>query len=195
MADNLTGDLDALNSAWEDLGIQLQDQQNGPLRDITQGITRVIGSVKGWIAENPELAAQIVKTAAGLGILMAVMGTITLALASILGPFAMVRFAMMFLGIKSLGLVTALKFVGSALLWIARLATLNPIGLLITALIAGVYLIYQNWDAVKAYMQGLWAELKAGVNGGIGGIAATILNFSPLGLFYRVFAGVLSYFG
>lgn len=195
MADNLTGDLDALNSAWEDLGIQLQDQQNGPLRDIAQGLAKVVGSVKSWISENPELAAQIVKTAAGLGILMAVMGSITLALASILGPFAMLRFAMMFLGIKSLGAVTALKTVGTVLLWLGRLALANPIGLLITVLAGGAYLIYKNWDAVKAYMGALWAELKAGFSGGIGSMIATLLNFSPLGLFYRAFAGVMSYFG
>lgn len=195
MGDNLVGDLDELSSAWEDLGIQLQEQQNGPLREITQNLANIVGGVKAWIVENPVLAGQIVKTAAGLGIIMAVMGGITLALASILGPFAMVRFAMMLLGIKSLGLVTALKFVASALLWIARLAMANPIGLLITVLAGGAYLIYKNWDAVKAYMAGLWAELKEGFSGGIGSIIATLVNFSPLGLIYRAFAGVLSYLG
>ncbi|GLX14748.1 phage tail tape measure protein [Pseudomonas straminea] len=195
MGDNLVGDLDELSSAWEDLGIQIQEQQNGPLREITQNLANIVGGVKAWIIENPVLAAQIVKTAAGLGIIMAVMGGITLALASILGPFAMVRFAMMLLGIKSLGLVTALKFVASALLWITRLAMANPIGLLITVLAGGAYLIYQNWDAVKAYMVGLWAEIQEGFSGGIGGIIATLHNFSPIGLLYRAFAGVLSYLG
>lgn len=195
MGDNLVGDLDELSSAWEDLGIQLQEQQNGPLREITQNLANIVGGVKAWIVENPVLAAQIVKTAAGLGIIMAVMGSITLALASILGPFAMVRFAMMLLGIKSLGMVTALKAVGSVLLWVGRIAMANPIGLLITVLAGGAYLIYKNWDAVKAYMAGLWAELKAGFSGGIGDIIATLVNFSPLGLFYRAFAGVLSYLG
>ncbi len=195
MGDNLVGDLDELSSAWEDLGIQLQEQQNGPLREITQNLANIVGGVKAWIVENPVLAGQIVKTAAGLGLLMAVMGGITLALASILGPFAMVRFAMMLLGIKSLGLVTGIKAVGSVLLWLGRIAMANPIGLLITVLAGGAYLIYQNWDAVKAYMAGLWAELKEGFSGGIGSIIATLTNFSPLGLIYRAFAGVLSYLG
>ena len=195
MADNMRGDLDALNSAWEDLGIQLQEQQDGPLRSITQGITSVIGSVKTWVKENPALASQLVKMAGGLGLIMAGMGGLTLMLASILGPFAMMRYAMMLLGIKSLGAVGALKTVGSVLLWIGRLAMANPIGLLITALVAGAVLIYKNWDAVKAYMLGLWAELKAGFSGGVARIAATLVNFSPLGLFYRAFSGVMSYLG
>lgn len=195
MADNLTGDLDELFSGLDEVRIELFDQQNGPLREFVQGLTEMVGRIGAWVRENPVLTAQITKTVAGLGLLMAVMGGITLALASILGPFAMVRFGMMLLGIKSLGLVTALKFVASALLWIARLAMANPIGLLITVLAGGAYLIYQNWDAVKAYMAGLWSELKEGFSGGIGSIIATLLNFSPLGLIYRAFAGVLSYLG
>ena len=203
MADNLRGDLSALGSAWEDLGIQMQEQQDGPMREVTQSLTGIIGGVKGWIAENPKLAANIVKTAAGVGILMAGMGGLTLAMASILGPFAMVRYGMMLFGIRGAGLAstlfslgrTALPLVGKGILFIGRALMLNPIGLAITAIAGGAYLIYKNWDRVGPYFLGLWAEIKQGFSGGLGGIAATILNFSPLGLFYRAFAGVLSYLG
>ncbi|WP_312197118.1 phage tail tape measure protein [Stutzerimonas chloritidismutans] len=203
MADNLRGDLSAMGSAWEDLGIQLQEQQNGPMREITQTLTGIIGGVKGWIAENPKLAANIVKTAAGVGILMAGMGGMTLAIASILGPFAMLRYGMMLFGIKGAGLAgtlfnlgkTALPLVGKGILFIGRALAMNPIGLAITAIAGGAYLIYRNWDKVGPYFLGLWAEIKAGFSGGLGGIAATILNFSPAGLLYRAFAGALSYLG
>ena len=203
MADNLRGDLSAMGSAWEDLGIQLQEQQNGPMREITQTITGIIGGVKGWIAENPKLAANIVKTAAGVGILMAGMGGLTLAIASILGPFAMLRYGMTLFGIKGAGLAgtlfnlgkTALPLVGKGILFIGRALAMNPIGLAITAIAGGAYLIYRNWDKVGPYFLGLWAEIKAGFSGGLGGIAATILNFSPAGLLYRAFAGALSYLG
>ncbi|MCQ4314469.1 phage tail tape measure protein [Stutzerimonas zhaodongensis] len=203
MADNLKGDLSGLGSAWEDLGIQLQEQQNGPMREITQTLTGIIGGVKGWIAENPKLAANIVKTAAGVAILMAGMGGLTLAMASILGPFAMVRYGMMLFGIQGGGLAktllnlgkTALPLVGKGILFIGRALMMNPIGLAITAIAGGAYLIYRNWDKVGPYFLGLWAEIKAGFSGGPGGIAATILNFSPAGLLYRAFAGALSYLG
>lgn len=203
MGDNLVGDLDQLSSAWEDLGIQLQEQQNGPLREITQSLASVVGGVKSWIVENPGLASALVKTAAGVGILMAGMGGLTLAMASILGPFAMVRYGMMLFGIRGAGLAgtlfnlgrTALPLVGKGILFIGRALMMNPIGLAITAIAAGAYLIYKNWDRVGPYFLGLWAEIKQGFSGGLGGIAATILNFSPLGLFYRAFAGVMNYFG
>jgi TP901 family phage tail tape measure protein len=203
MGDNLVGDLDQLSSAWEDLGIQLQEQQNGPLREVTQSLASVVGGVKSWIVENPGLASALVKTAAGVGILMAGMGGLTLAMASLLGPFAMVRYGMMLFGIRGAGLAgtlfnlgrTALPLVGKGILFIGRALMMNPIGLAITAIAAGAYLIYKNWDRVGPYFLGLWAEIKQGFNGGLGGIAATILNFSPLGLFYRAFAGVMGYLG
>lgn len=203
MADNLAGDLATLNSAWEDLGIQVQDQQNGPMRELTQSLASVIGGVKNWIAENPELAGQIVKTAAGLGILMAAMGGITLALASILGPFAMVRYGMALFGIKGAGLAgtlfnlgkTALPMVATGLRILGAAAVANPIGAIIMAIALGAALIYANWGTVGPYFLGLWAEIKAGFSGGLSGIAALIVNFSPAGLFYRAFAGVMGYFG
>ena len=203
MANNLRGDLSAMGSAWEDLGIQLQEQQNGPMREITQTITGIIGGVKGWIAENPKLAANIVKTAAGVGILMAGMGGLTLAIASILGPFAMLRYGMTLFGIKGAGLAgtlfnlgkTALPLVATGLRLVAAAAMANPVGVLIGALVLGATLLVANWGRVAPFFLGLWAEIKQGFAGGIGGIAATILNFSPLGLFYRAFAGVLGWFG
>lgn len=203
MGDNLRGDLKALGSAWEDLGIQISDQQNGPLRGITQGITKVIGSVKTWVAENPKLASQLVKTAAGLGIVMAGMGGLTLAMASILGPFAMVRYGMMLFGIRGAGLAStlfslgkvALPLVATGLKALAVAAMANPILTIITGIALGAALIYSNWDRIGPYFAGLWGEIKAGFSGGLSGIAATIINFSPLGLFHRALAGVFSYFG
>lgn len=203
MGDNLVGDLDELSSAWEDLGIQLQEQQNGPLRGITRGLASAVGGLKSWIVENPKLAGQLVKTAAGLGIVMAGMGGLTLAMASILGPFAMVRYGMMLFGIRGAGLAStlfslgkvALPLVATGLKALAVAAMANPILAIITGIALGAALIYSNWDRIGPYFAGLWGEIKAGFSGGLSGIAATIINFSPLGLFHRVFAGVMGYFG
>src|SRR5690606_31077809 len=104
LRDDLSGDIAKLGGAWTSLTATMMRDQNGPLRQLTQGITRIVGRVREWIAANPELAATIVKTAAGLGILMAAGGGITLMLASILGPMAMVRYGMQLFGLRSLGL-------------------------------------------------------------------------------------------
>ncbi|HEP8974500.1 TPA: phage tail tape measure protein, partial [Pseudomonas aeruginosa] len=92
-------------------------------------------------------------------------------------------------------LVTALRVVSIALWGLAA----NPVVLAIAAVVAvlagAAYLIYRNWDAVKAYLLGMWEEIQAGLNGGIGGIIRILLDFNPLGLMYRAFAGVLGYLG
>ncbi|RMT61689.1 hypothetical protein ALP29_05215 [Pseudomonas syringae pv. avii] len=111
-------------------------------------------------------------------------------------PLLMVARGGLFLG-KVLGgtLLFGLKLAGQAVLWLGRALLMNPIGLLITGIALGAYLIYRYWEPIKGFFSGLWAEVTTGFNGGLSGIVGLILNFSPLGLFYRAFAGVLSYFG
>lgn len=51
------------------------------------------------------------------------------------------------------------------------------------------------WSGVSDYFGQLWDGITSFFDSGIGNITATILNWSPLGLFYQAFAGVLSWFG
>lgn len=92
-------------------------------------------------------------------------------------------------------LLAGLRLSGQAILWLGRALLMNPIGLAITGIALAGYLIYRNWSVIGPFFKGLWAEIKAGFSGGIAGITATLVNFSPLGLFYRAFAGVMNYFG
>lgn len=111
-------------------------------------------------------------------------------------PLMMVARGGLFLG-KILGgtLLFGLKLAGQAVLWLGRALMMNPIGLAITGIALAAYLIYRYWEPIKGFFSGLWTEIKAGFDGGFAGITALIINFSPLGLFYRAFAGVMSYFG
>jgi TP901 family phage tail tape measure protein len=203
MADNLKGDLTTLGSAWQDLGIELQEQQDGPLRGLAQSVTEIIRDVKSWAAENPKLASGLVKTVAIVAALAVGLGGLLVTVGSALLPFIALRLMLAQLGIRLPGLIglfwnlgkTVLPFVAKGLLMIGRALMLNPIGLAITAIAAAAYLIYANWDAVKSYFTNAWAEIKAGFSGGVGGIVQTLMNFSPLGLLYQAFAGVMSYLG
>lgn len=203
MADNLKGDLTTLSSAWQDFGIELEDQQDGPLRGLVQSVIDIVRGVKAWVAENPALAGAIVKTAAVIAGLALALGGLLVTVASLMLPFVAMRFMFAKMGVQLPSLIgllwklgkTVLPFVGKALLMISRALMLNPIGLAITAIATAAYLIYSNWDAVKTYFTGAWAEIKAGFSGGVGGILTVLANFSPLGLIYQAFAGVLGYLG
>jgi phage-related protein len=99
-----------------------------------------------------------------------------------------------------------IPLVGRAMVWLGRIFLLNPIGLALTLLATAATLFYTRWEGIKGgflilcqqiseAFTGLWARIRPAFSGGLAGIAALILNWSPLGLFYRAFAGVLSWFG
>nr|DAX65193.1 MAG TPA: minor tail protein [Caudoviricetes sp.] len=106
---------------------------------------------------------------------------------------------------------------GKAIFMMSRVLLTNPIGLLITGIAVAAYVIYENWEKIGPWFAQLWQTVsdtfsaawnsitsfcsEAWTNisnffaSGIGNITATILNWSPLGLFQKVFAEVLSWFG
>ncbi|MGL9719849.1 phage tail tape measure protein [Symbiopectobacterium sp.] len=92
------------------------------------------------------------------------------------------------------GLVRGLMIAGRAVLFIGRALMLTPIGLLITGIAVGAFLIYRYWGPISAWFKARWADIKQAFSGGIGGVAALIINWSPVGLFYKAFAGVMRYF-
>ncbi|HFU1360245.1 TPA: phage tail tape measure protein [Citrobacter farmeri] len=122
------------------------------------------------------------------------------------------------------GLVRGLMLAGRAVLFIGRALLMNPIGLIITGVAMAAYLIYRYWGPISAFFKrmwaqvtsafssawsgiksawgsvtgwfsGIWSSIKTAFNGGIVGIGKLIMNWSPLGLFYKAFAGVMSWFG
>lgn len=86
-------------------------------------------------------------------------------------------------------------------------ATLLGIGLLpligiaagvvlgVGALAAAGYLIYTKWDGIAGWFGEVWAEIKGYFSGGIAGISAFLVNFSPMGLLYGGIAKLLSWLG
>lgn len=99
-------------------------------------------------------------------------------------------------GALSLGkLVSGIRTVGHVLMFVGRAMLMNPIGLAITGLAVAGFLIYRNWDKIGPYFRRAWAGIKAFFSGGLAAVSARIVNWSPLGLFYKAFAGVLSWFG
>lgn len=113
-------------------------------------------------------------------------------LAGVMGRLS--RGALRLGGVLGGGLARGLMIAGRAVLFMGRALMLNPIGLLITGIAVGAFLIYRYWGPVSAWFKARWADIKQAFSGGIGGVAALIINWSPVGLFYQAFAGVMRYF-
>ncbi|CAE6783533.1 hypothetical protein R69746_04400 [Paraburkholderia aspalathi] len=281
-----------------EIGEKISPLYNAGLKATAAATDKVVGFMK----EHSTAVRVILVTLAALAALLVVVGTMTIALAGVLGPLAIVKFSMKALGMegglltRALGAgATAWRGFGSAAMFAGRAMLATPIGLAIAAIVAAVavaaLVIRKYWEPIKAFFGGMFdgllsglapigaalgavfgalkpifapvidlfagvwnwfsqllepirstgAELSAAAgygrmfgevlggalrlvfmplellakgiaglprviesfladantafSGGLAGIAALILNWSPLGVFYQAFAGALSWFG
>ncbi|HVI51515.1 MAG TPA: phage tail tape measure protein [Candidatus Sulfotelmatobacter sp.] len=120
-----------------------------PLANGLRGIVQAIGS---FANDNPRLTATIGMLAGALAGLVFIGGTLTVALASLLGPFAMVRFAASTLfpvligGIRAVGVAFAS----------------NPIGLILTGIAVAAGLVIAYWEPIKGFFADLWTGITSG---------------------------------
>ena len=165
-------------------------------------VSRAADGVVKFMQENPGLAKAMAIGVGSLAAALLILGPIMLAIASVLGPYAMLYLVMgkvggvgsMLSGVLQ-GLATAFTWVMRAVALLGRALLLNPIGLAVTAIAVAAYLIYEYWEPIKGFFTGLWAQVKEAFNGGIVGVGALLLNWSPLGLFHAAFAKVMQWFG
>lgn len=173
------------------------------------GFTNITENVTAWAQKNPVLANTIAKVVAGGVLLLGGISAIALGLVTIIGPLAMLRMSLGILG-GGFGIITGLfklflmpiKILGTSLLWlgkifltVSRFMMANPIILAITLIATAAFLIYKYWTPISGFFVGIWNSVKTAFNGGIKGVSALIINWSPIGLFYAAFAKVLSWFG
>lgn len=155
-----------------------------------------------FMQNHPTLAKAAAVAVGALAASLLVLGPIMLAVASVLGPYAMLRILFGKLGVTGgvlsgvlRGLAGAFSVVMRAVAVLGRVLLMNPIGLLVTAIAVAAYLIYRYWEPISEFFSGLWQQLKTAFDGGIAGVSALILNWSPAGLFYAALAPVLQWFG
>ncbi|MDC3808683.1 phage tail tape measure protein [Acinetobacter baumannii] len=141
----------------------------------------VSSAIYTWTQANPALAGSLTKIAVGAIAIVGGLSALSIGLVAIFGPMMMVG--------RAFGVVAlAAKGMSMALLT-------NPITWIVLAIAGAALLIYKNWAPISAFFVGIWNTIKTAFNGGIKGISALIINWSPIGLFYSAFAKVLSWFG
>ena len=163
------------------LGITIGNVLLPGVNSMIGGFNSVMSSVQKWAQANPGLSSGLVKVAVGAIAIVGGLSALSIGLITIFGPMMMVA--------KGFGAVAlAAKGMSMALLT-------NPITWIVLAIAGAALLIYKNWAPISAFFVGIWNTIKTAFNGGIKGISALIINWSPIGLFYSAFAKVLSWFG
>jgi phage-related protein len=120
-------------------------------------VTPIVEKMVAWAGENPKLIATIGAVAAGIFALLAVVGTLGIAIPAITAGFG--------------ALATAATFLGGAFT-----IMLGPVGLVIAilaALVAAGVLVYKNWDEITAFASSAWGSITATINGAMTSIQNT----------------------
>ncbi|MDM2856515.1 phage tail tape measure protein [Citrobacter sp. Cpo071] len=153
MQDNLGGDFKEFQSAYEAVGTDLFDQQEGSLRKLTQTATQYVLRLDGWIQKNKGLATTLGVVAGGALALIGVMGGIGLiAWPVVMGINAIIAAA----GV--LGVV--FSTVGGAIVTAIGAISL-PVLAVAGAVVAGALLIRKYWEPIGAFFSGVVEGLKA----------------------------------
>ncbi|WP_447864709.1 phage tail tape measure protein [Kluyvera sichuanensis] len=174
-------------NAFSSLGETLRQ----PLMDIMSMVKGVTGVLRRWVEQNPVLAGTLMKVAAATAAITVGLGTLAVAVAAVLGPIAVIRFALSMLAVKALPSTAAavtrtggvLRLLVSGPLAVLRVALfsvggllgalLSPIGLVVAALAGVAMVVWKYWQPISAFLGGVVEGFKAA--------AAPILSaFAPL---------------
>lgn len=147
----LTNVMDAASGSWTNAQAEFGAAVAPQLKEIIQAAGELANRIGAWARENPRLAGTLVKVTAGIAALAAVGGALAIGL---IGSFAMVKLAMVTFGIAS-GVA-----LGPILLVIAA----------VTALTAGAYLLWKNWDSLGPKFAALWEGIKQAFAKGLNAI-------------------------
>ncbi|NGE40641.1 phage tail tape measure protein, partial [Escherichia coli] len=162
MADNLDGDLKNLDSAWEGLRIRISDLVDGPLRSVTQWLTRVLEKITSLAQAHPVLTRQLLIAGGALLAMTATIGSLSLVIGVLYGKLATLRLGFDILT-RSMNVIRVLPALwgmvtGSvSLLGGAIGALFSPVGLIVAALAGAAVLIWKYWDPIRAFFAGVFS--------------------------------------
>ncbi|WLG81046.1 phage tail tape measure protein [Pseudomonas sp. FP1911] len=184
------------------------------LKELINMLGELANGVGAWARENPKLAGGLVKVVAAVAVAAVVFGTLALTMASMLGPFAVLRYGMALFGIRlgsikaqligtriaaagagtevgrmgriwktvtasraaggmmsviptlvssaRIAAVSVLPMLGGAISAVGAAIIATPVGWLIAAvagLVAIAALIYKYWKPIKGFFLGFWQGL------------------------------------
>lgn len=170
MNDSATGAYKRMGSAIESIAITIGNVMLPAVSNIFEGIASVTGVVDSFAKQFPTLTTVVVGATSVL---------IGLKVATVAGGFAATFFkggllqtiGMFYrfapaaviastsagaVGTSMTAAAAGPTFLGRAFMWLGRIMLMNPIGIVITAIAAAAFLLFDSWDQVKEYFSAFW---------------------------------------
>ncbi|BBJ61557.1 phage tail tape measure protein [Enterobacter asburiae] len=150
--DNLDGDINRFQAAWNGLKIDVFDQADGALRNLITTATGWLGTASLWVNANPELTQTLASIVVGAQAFAGVLGGVGTVIGPVLTGVNMVITAAGMLG-------TVFSVVGGAIMTV--LGALSwPVIALGAAIAAGALLIFKYWEPISAFFGGVMEGLS-----------------------------------
>ena len=164
---NLSAQYQLLRNSIQNTATEIGQQLAPTVQDLLTKIDSVLKKVRSWIVEHPVLTENIVKVVAGIAGLSIALGSLSIAVASVLGPLALFRYSLSLIGITIPAVLPRIAALTVAMgPWLA-------VGL---AIGYAARLIYDNWDKIVDFFKKInWSEIGMSV---IKGIEAGIDRFT-----------------
>ncbi|MGF3809604.1 phage tail tape measure protein [Enterobacter mori] len=145
--DNLDGDISRFQAALNGLKIDVFEQSDGALRNLTTTATGWLGTLSLWANANPELTQGLVGVVIGAQAFAGVLGGLGMVVAPVLSGLNMIITAAGMLG-------TGFSVVGGTIMTV--LGALSwPVIALGAAIAAGALLIFKYWEPISAFFGGV----------------------------------------
>lgn len=154
-----------------DIGMTIGDALLPPLTELLQEIKPGIKAFGDWAKQHPGLIKGVIGLVGGLlmgklafiglkygiNLVLSPFNAVRTGIATIMGKWTLLR-AMWQVG-RFAPFISGLRLAGQAVLWFGRAMLMNPIGLAVTAIGVAAYLVWKNWDKVKAAVTTGWQWL------------------------------------
>jgi len=180
----LTGKLIELDKKWLDLQLKLGEVILPLAIKAVDWLNGAIKNLTVWIDANPGKVRALTYAFMGLSAFLITGGLINMIIAAGRGFWLLAK-ALIFVGTGGLAplipwlarmgtyLVMFTMNVGKAILFLGRALLLNPIGLVVTAIAAAAFLLWNNWSEISGALKLMWSDMKTGFiqlfHGDIGG--------------------------
>ncbi|QJT25424.1 phage tail tape measure protein [Aeromonas media] len=180
------------------------------IKAITEWIADLSESLGNWAKKNPELSNTLMKVGGILSAVTIAFGGLSLAVAALLGPMAIMKLTFGVLGIHGSLFGNMLKLLLAPfkmVLGVVQLLTgafirmgiamlTNPLAWiigLVAALAYGAYLLYENWDGVSRWFNDLWEKCKAPLTA-YWDLLKELFSWTPLGMLTMHWGEIWAFF-
>lgn len=149
--------IESMQGTWTNTLAEIGSTVAPALKDIANGLSEWAVALQKLVREHPTATGYIFKAVIAVGAFMTAIGGIAVVVAGVSSAFA--------------ALAPIIGFAGKALVFFMRIflgigkafASGNVWLLAITAIAYAAFLIYDNWEPIKAFFVKLWADIQNAV--------------------------------